>query len=133
VTSDKIADGNVGTVELADSSVTTPKIADGAVTGEKISGITKLIFAECTVDDIDFGGGQSVTIFCTFPGVEVGDNILITAQEILNNFGAVSACPVVSQAQAFQDVVRIHLTAAICTPAAGTLWEATFAIAAFRL
>jgi len=132
VGTEDIEDGAVTTPKLADGAVTTEKIADGSVTGEKIAGISKLIFAECTTS---FPLSGRNDILCSFPGVEVGDSISITAQEFIDTtFNAPFGCEVISFAQAFQtDIVKIGVANACTpTPPSSPIIEATFAIIAYR-
>ena len=126
---ENIEDGAITTPKLANDAVTTEKIADGAVTGEKIKGITKLLFKECEVEFILAG---VVDVLCPFRGVEIGDNIIITAQQFVTPS---TVCEVISSAQVIETgVVKITLEdpCNFTSPPSDLRGRASFAIIAYR-
>ena len=84
-----IVDGQVKTADLASNAVTAPKIAAGAVGSSEIAansvgaselvGVTKLIFAECTINAFNsLPPGNAVLQNCTVNGVATDDNVIAT-------------------------------------------------------
>jgi hypothetical protein len=123
-------DNTITTSKLGSGSVTTRNIADQSVTASKISGLSKLLFATC---DTSYQLSGRNEVFCSFPGVEDGDRIIITAHEFLDNFNAHFDCGVVSSAKVSQpDNVRIGIADA-CNPTPPSVTiKATFAMIAYH-
>ena len=125
VTTDKILDDAITTYKLANGSVTTRNMEDQSVTANKIVGLNKLLFTTCTTS---YQLLQRNEVFCSFPGVQDGDSIIITAQEFLDNFNAHFDCGIVSSAKASQsDNVRIGIADACGNPPPNSITiKATF-------
>ena len=113
----KIPDGSITTSKLADGAVTTPKIADQSVTASKIAGLNKLLFGTCTTSYTD--QSSAVDLFCSFPGVEEGDRIIVTAHKFTDETSNTPfGCGVVSSATVYQpdtDTLQIGI-GNICAP-----------------
>ena len=63
------------TSKLADGAVTTSKIANHTITPNKITGISKLVFAQCTIRiERDSNGG-----ICSVPQAEISDMVFVGA------------------------------------------------------
>ena len=131
VTTDKILDDAITTYKLANGSVTTRNMEDQSVTANKIVGLNKLLFTTCTTS---YQLLQRNEVFCSFPGVQDGDSIIITAQEFLDNFNAHFDCGIVSSAKVSQsDNVRIGIADACGNPPPNSITiKATFAIIAYH-
>ena len=70
-----IPDNSVTTSKLADGAVTTSKIANHTITPNKITGISKLVFAQCTIRiERDSNGG-----ICSVPQAEISDMVFVGA------------------------------------------------------
>lgn len=82
--SNDLADNSVTTNQfsskLADGAVTTNKIASDAVTADKISGISKLIFATCSIDFPPIPAQKTLAGACAVPGASEasGDRVIVT-------------------------------------------------------
>ena len=102
------------------------------MTASKIAGLNKLMFVTCNTSYQLLG---HTAVFCSFPGAEVGDRIIITAQEFLQlDINAPFDCAVVSSAKVSQpDNVRIFVDDACNpTPPPGITIRATFAMIAYH-
>jgi hypothetical protein len=85
ITTTKLADGAVTTPKLADEAVTTPKIADHSITPNKIAGISKLVFAQCTIRfERDSNGG-----ICSVPQAEISDMVFVGASNSHQGSGGI--------------------------------------------
>jgi len=122
VTTDKILDDAITTYKLANGSVTTRNMEDQSVTANKIVGLNKLLFTTCTTS---YQLLQRNEVFCSFPGVQDGDSIIITAH---------FDCGIVSSAKASQsDNVRIGIADACGNPPLNSITiKATFAMIAYH-
>lgn len=91
IANDVICNGCVGTSDLAGNAVTASKIKDSevkaaeiatdAVGASELKGVTKLIFAECTLsfDDDDIVGSQTfIGTTCDVPGADGNDKVIVS-------------------------------------------------------
>ena len=89
VTSGKIKDGDVQTVDIAPSAIGSARIKDNdvkeqdlapdSVGGSEVIGVTKLIFADCTIPtslSVPDRGTRNVN--CVVPGFAPGDRVVAT-------------------------------------------------------
>lgn len=88
VFSTDIVDGEVKTADLAANAVTAAKIKDNEVKGPEIAansvgaseiiGVTKLIFATCSVTNSNSIAAQNAfTASCSVPGAAIGDRVMV--------------------------------------------------------
>ncbi len=104
VTAAKIKDGEVKAAEISSNAVGSSEIAANAVGASEIAGVSKLIFAQCDVDDtegqINLVPRQSLGLTCPVEGAFNGDNVIAT-------FKQVPSCIDIEAAEAYEDTVTV--------------------------
>lgn len=72
-----IATGAVSSDKIKDSDVKAPDIATDAVGADELSGVSKLIFAECILNlgSSKIPAGSAFATICTVPGADTDDNV----------------------------------------------------------
>ncbi len=104
IKTDDIATDAVGSIKISNSAVGASEIAQDAVGASEIAGVSKLIFAECTISNrgpLDHGWVTSKQ--CSVPGAREGDNVIATL-----NGG--EACFVASWAKPVTNWVHVAVT-----------------------
>ena len=78
VSSSKINDGAVKTADIGDGEVRAADIATDAVGAAELQGVTKLMFFSCNLAITNFAAGSVGSNSCSVPGVQDGDNVMVT-------------------------------------------------------
>jgi len=104
ITTKKIKNGQVKSIDIKNNAVKTNKIrdgtitsvdiADGAITGSKIDGTSKLLFRECSATFTNVAPMRFGDAACQVPGLASGDNVIITDNDMSPNcmiFGGLSS------------------------------------------
>lgn len=104
ITTSKISNGALQTSDLADNSVISDKIVDGTITAVdlshsaisstsiKLPGISNIIFNTCSIDFSSVHAHQLVFTFCPVTGARIGDEVIVTNQDLALDLLKVSVC-----------------------------------------
>ena len=128
--------GCVGTADVGGNAITAAKIKDGevkaaeiatdAVGAAEITGVSKLIFAQCRADSEEgtkvVGAGEQTTVSCSISGVDFDDSAIVSM-----NTGVV--CFDIMKAVVSTSGVLIHLENEC--PTSASLAQADFGIVVY--
>lgn len=97
VTAAKIKDSEVKAPEIASGAVGSSEIAADAVGGSELQGVTKILFGQCVLTNIEYTQvqipGGSVSVQCTISGVDSDDSAVATLNKSSDCFKVSRAIP----------------------------------------
>ena len=118
ITTNQIGDGAITTKKMADGAVTTPKLADQSITASKITGVTKLIFATCSINFGPINPHADGLTDCSVPGTASGDNVVATPNGLFDVLSFYTAVTLDGKVR-----LLVHNNADIVIPASSTTWS----------